>query len=127
MSSKPNMVARMPCLYWLVPSTMSFSVWPITFRHIRSTAFALMPVGMDLASGRWVASMMQHAERRAALGQVGGDLLQLGAVGLVLEGDLALIDGDHDRVQAEPLVGGQLGRDLVLRAQLGVLVGERCG
>ena len=35
---------------------MSFSVWPITFRHIRSTALALMPVGIDLASGRWVAS-----------------------------------------------------------------------
>ena len=36
---------------------MSFSVWPITFRHIRSTAFALIPVGIDLASGRWVASI----------------------------------------------------------------------
>ena len=51
------MVARMPFLYIDVPSTMSFSTWPITFRHIRSTAFALMPVGIELASGRWVASI----------------------------------------------------------------------
>ena len=55
LSLKANMVARTPFLYADVPSTMSFSVWPMTFRHIRSTAFALMPVGSDLASGRWVA------------------------------------------------------------------------
>ena len=56
-SSRLNMVALIPFLYIDVPSTMSFSSWPITFRHIRSTAFALMPVGIDLASGRWVASI----------------------------------------------------------------------
>ena len=51
------MVARVPFLYADVPSTMSFSVCPMTFRHQRSTAFAEMPVGSDFASGRCVARM----------------------------------------------------------------------
>ena len=95
MSSKPNMVARMPLRYALVPSTMSFSTWPMTFRHIRSTAFALIPVGMRLGVGPLRGQHHEHAERRAALDQVGADGLQLAAVGRVLERDLALVDGDR--------------------------------
>ena len=95
---------------------MSFSIWPMTFRHIRSTALALIPVGIDLASGRWVASISMMPEGGPALGQVGADGLGLPAVLRVLEQDLALVDVDRDRVQAEARVRGQLGRDFVLRA-----------
>src|SRR4051812_8806513 len=55
-SVRENMVARMPALYIEVPRTMSFSVWPVTLRQNRRTAFELMPVGRLLASTRWVAS-----------------------------------------------------------------------
>ena len=67
-----------------------------------------MPVGIDLASGRCVASDEQHPERGAALHQVGADGLQLRAVRGVLERDLALVDRGDDRVQAEARVAGQL-------------------
>ena len=36
------MLARTPFLYIEVPSTMSFSVWPMTLRQNRSTAFAVI-------------------------------------------------------------------------------------
>ena len=97
---------------------MSFSIWPMTFRHIRSTAFAEMPVGSDLASGRWVARISTIPSAGPRFDQVGADLLELGAVLGVLEHDLALVDADHDRVQPERLVAGQLGGDLVLRADV---------
>jgi len=35
---------------------MSFSVWPITRRQNRIPTFALIPVGRESLSGRWVAS-----------------------------------------------------------------------
>jgi len=40
---------------------MSFSIWPMTFRHQRRMAFELMPGGMDFASTRCVASGRKDA------------------------------------------------------------------
>ena len=80
---------------------MSFSTWPMTFRHIRSTAFAQIPVGSDLASGRWVARISTipvAGPRLTRSVQISSNSV---AVLGVLEHDLALIDADHDRVQAE--------------------------
>jgi hypothetical protein len=95
---------------------MSFAVWLMTLRQNRRMALALMPGGRLFASGRWVAKMSDDAEGRAALGDVGADGLQLGAVLLVLERDLALVEADDDRVQSEALVAGQGRGDLRLRA-----------
>ena len=97
---------------------MSFSVWPMTLRQNRSTAFALMPVGRLLASGRCVARISDDPGGRATLDQVGADLLELGAVLRVLEPHLALVDPDHDRVQPQRLLVGQFVGDLVLRAHV---------
>ena len=47
----------MPALYADVPSTMSFAGWSITRRQNRMPTLALMPLGSDCASGRWVARM----------------------------------------------------------------------
>ena len=48
LSLRANIVARMPFLYGEVPSTMSFSIWPMTFRQKRRTAFAADPGGQRL-------------------------------------------------------------------------------
>src|SRR5690349_22306300 len=53
------MVARTPARYADVPITMSFSIWLITFRQKRRTAFEEMPVGIDFASGRCVANRIE--------------------------------------------------------------------
>ena len=97
---------------------MSFSIWPITFRHIRSTAFAEIPVGSDLASGRWVARISTipvAGPRLTTSVQMSSNSV---AVLGVLEHDLALIHPDHDRVQPQALVAGQVGGDLVFRADV---------
>ena len=56
-SDAVNWVALTPFLYDDVPSTMSFSSWPITRRQYRMPTLADTPVGRDFASGRWVARM----------------------------------------------------------------------
>ena len=118
LSRGPNVVARSPFLYDEVPSTMSFSVWPITRRQNRMPTFADTPVGRLLASGPLGGEDEDDPERGAALDdgldQPGGLVLVVG----VGEEFLALVDEHRDQEQAECAASRQLRGDLVLRAQL---------
>jgi hypothetical protein len=95
---------------------MSFAVWPITLRQNRRIGVRADAGREALRVGALRGEHADDAQGGAALGDVRADGLQLGAVLLVLEGDLALVEADDDRVQAEALVAGQGRGDLRLGA-----------